>query len=187
VRDALEWYSSLMPNSITSWDVLENSFAKKFIPRVHSYVFVDAFNVVSHPPSPIWMQDNEVTNFEEESNQILDEFSKSSHIVEDEDENSNLQEENFSLLYTPYEDISSNKFDNEIKEPPPNAQEDFILAIDDENPQEHLQQEELVKEMNLEKNDEQDFLYMKEESFQDIVDESRTLEVVGDKEKDECI
>jgi hypothetical protein len=28
---------------------------------------------------------------------------------------------------------------------------------------------------------------MKEESFQDIVDESRTLEVVGDKEKDECI
>jgi hypothetical protein len=114
-------------------------------------------------------------------------FSKSSHIAEDEDENSNLQEENFSLLYTPYEDLSSNKFENEIKEPPPNAQEYFSLAIDDENPQEHLQQEELVKEMNLEKNDEQDFHYMKEESFQDIVDESRTLEVVGDKEKDECI
>jgi hypothetical protein len=41
--------------------------------------------------------------------------------------------------------------------------------------------------MNLEKNDEQDCHYMKEEYFQDIVDESRTLEVVGDKEKDECI
>jgi hypothetical protein len=30
-------------------------------------------------------------------------------------------------------------------------------------------------------------LYKKEESFQDIIDESRTLEVVGDKEKYECI
>jgi hypothetical protein len=178
---------SLIPNSITSWDVLEDSFAEKFIPKVHSYVFVDVLNVVSHPPSPIWKQDNEVTNFEEESNQILDEISKSSHVVEDEDENSKLQEENFSLLYTPYEDISSNKFENEIKEPPPNTREDFILATEDENLQEHLQQEELVKEMNLEKNDEQDCLYKKEESFQDIIDESRTLEVVGDKEKYECI
>jgi hypothetical protein len=53
--------------------------------------------------------------------------------------------------------------------------------------QEHLQQEELVKELNLEKNDEQYFLYKKEESIQDIADESRTLEVVGDKEKGECI
>jgi hypothetical protein len=25
--NALEWYSSLIPNSITSWDVLEDSFA----------------------------------------------------------------------------------------------------------------------------------------------------------------
>ena len=40
--NALEWYSSLIPNSITSWDVLENSFAEMFIPKVHSYVFVDA-------------------------------------------------------------------------------------------------------------------------------------------------
>jgi hypothetical protein len=84
------------------------------------------------------MQDNEMINFEEESNQILDEFSKSSHIAEDEDENSNLQEENFSLSYTPYDDILRSKFDNEIKEPSPNIQEDFNLAIDDENPQEHL-------------------------------------------------
>jgi hypothetical protein len=78
-----------------------------------------------------------VTNFEEESNQILDEFSESSHIVENEDENSNLQEENFSLSYTPYEDLSSSKFENEIEEPPPNAQENFILATYDENPEEH--------------------------------------------------
>jgi hypothetical protein len=83
--------------------------------------------------------------------------------------------------------FQATKFENEIKEPPPNAQEDFSLATDDENPQEHWQQEQLVEEMNLEKNDEQDCHYMKEESFQDIVDESRTLEVVGDKEKDESI
>jgi hypothetical protein len=97
--NALEWYSSLIPNSITSWDVLEDSFAEKFIPKVHSYVFVDALNVVAHPPSPIWKQDNKVTNFEEESNQRLDEISKSCYVDEDEDENSNLQEENFSLSY----------------------------------------------------------------------------------------
>jgi hypothetical protein len=36
-------------------------------------------------------------------------------------------------------------------------------------------------------NDEQDCLYRKEESFQDIIDKSRTLEVVGDKKKYECI
>jgi hypothetical protein len=92
---------SLLPNSITSWDVLENSFAEKFIPRVHSYVFVDAFNVVSHPPSPIWTQDNEVNDLEEESNQRLDDFSESSHIAENENENSNLQEERFQpLIYS---------------------------------------------------------------------------------------
>jgi hypothetical protein len=186
-EDALEWYSSLMPNSITSWDVLEDSFAEKFIPKVHSYVFVDVLNVVSHPSSPIWKQDNKVTNFKEESNQRVDEISKSSHVAEKEDENSKLQEENFSLLYTPYEDISSNKFENEIEEPPPNTQEDFSLVIDDETSQENLQQEELMEEMNLEKNDEQDHLYKKEEYFQEIFDESRTLEVVVNKEKDECI
>jgi hypothetical protein len=44
-----------------------------------------------------------------------------------------------------------------------------------------------MEEMNLEKNDEQDHLYKKEESFQEIFDESRTLEVVGNKENYECI
>jgi hypothetical protein len=44
-----------------------------------------------------------------------------------------------------------------------------------------------VEEMNLEKNDEQDGHYMKEKYFQDIIDESRTKEVVGNNEKDECI
>jgi hypothetical protein len=41
-----------------------------------------------------------------------------------------------------------------------------------------------VEEMNLEKNDEQDCHYMKKESFRDIVDESKILEVVGEKQKD---
>ena len=39
--------------------------------------------------------------------------------------------------------------------------------------------------MNLEKNDEQDGHYMKVKSFQYIVDESITLEVVVDKDRDE--
>jgi hypothetical protein len=138
--NALEWYSSLFPGTITSWDILEDLFVERF----------------SHPPSPIWTQDNEMINFEEESNQGLDEFSESSHV--DKDENSNLQKENFGLSYTPYEDISRRKFENEIKEPPPNTKEYFSLATEDENLQEHLQQEELVKELNLEKNDEQDSL-----------------------------
>jgi hypothetical protein len=42
-----------------------------------------------------------------------------------------------------------------------------------------------VEEMNLEKNDEQNGRYMKEKSFQYIVDESKILEVVGNKERDE--
>jgi hypothetical protein len=41
--------------------------------------------------------------------------------------------------------------------------------------------------MNLEKTDEQDHPYKKEESFQEIFDESRTLEVVVNKENEECI
>jgi hypothetical protein len=63
-EDSLEWYSSLMPKSITSWDVLKDSFAENFIPKVHSYVFADVLNVVSYPSSPMWKQDNEMTNFE---------------------------------------------------------------------------------------------------------------------------
>jgi hypothetical protein len=125
--------------------VLEDSFVENFIPKVHSYVFVDALNVATHPPSPIWKKDNEVTNFKEESNQRVDEISKTSHVVEEEDENSKLQEKKISLLYTPYEDISSNGFENEIEEPPPNTQEDFNLVIDDETLQENLQQEELAE------------------------------------------
>jgi hypothetical protein len=117
----------------------------------------------------------------------LDEFSKSSHVDENKDENYNLQEENFILSYTPYEYLLRSKFDNEIKEPTPNAQEYFSLVTYDKNPKEHWQQEKLMEDMNLEKKDEQDFLYKKEESFQGIMDESRTLEAVGDKEKYECI
>jgi hypothetical protein len=80
-----------MPNSITSWDVLEDSFSKTFIPKVQSYIFADVLNVVAHPSSPMWKQDNEMTNFEEESNQRVDGIFNSSHVFEDEDENSKLQ------------------------------------------------------------------------------------------------
>jgi hypothetical protein len=71
--------------------VLETSFAKNYIPRVHPYAIYDVFNVIFHPPSPIWMQDNEVSDLEEKSNQRLENFSESSHIVETENENFNLQ------------------------------------------------------------------------------------------------
>jgi hypothetical protein len=40
-----------------------------------------------------------------------------------------------------------------------------------------------VEEMNLEKNNEQDGHYMKEKSFQYIVNESRILDIDSDKER----
>jgi hypothetical protein len=91
--------------------------------------------------------------------------------------------EHFLPSHTPYEYLSNIKFENEIENPPLNAQEESSLATDDEKPHEHRQQEELVEEINLKKNDEKYFHYIKEESFQYIVDDSRTLELVGDKEK----
>jgi hypothetical protein len=192
--DALEWYYSLLPWTITSWDVLETSFAEKFIPRMHSYALSNFFNVVSHPPSPIWTQDNEVNDLEENFNQNIGEFFESSYTAENENENSNLQEKYFSLSYTPYENSSCNKFEIEIEEPPPNAQVDFSqhthmedVVTDDEKSQEHWQQEQLVEEINLENNDEQDCHCIKEELFQDIVDESRILDVVNDKENCESV
>jgi hypothetical protein len=127
--DALEWYNLVIPNTITNWDALENSSAKNFIPIVHSYVFSDAFNVATHPPSPIWTQENEVTDLEKEYNQILEYFFESIHMAENENKNSNLQEENFILSYTPYEDLSSNKFENDIDESPPNEKKYFSQHI----------------------------------------------------------
>jgi hypothetical protein len=184
----------LLPGTITSWDVLETSFAEKFIPRMHSYALSNFFNVVSHPPSPMWTQDHEVNDSEENSNQRLENFSESSHPAKNENQNSNLQEKYFSLSYTPYEDSSCNKFEIEIEDPPPNAQEDFsqhthmeYVVTNDEKSQEHWQQEQLVEEINLENNDGQDCHYIKEELFQDIVDESRILDVVNDKENDESV
>jgi hypothetical protein len=117
-------------------------------------------------------KDNEVNDLEENSNQRMENFS-SSHTAENENENSNLQEQDFSLSYTPYEDLLSNKIKNEIEEPPPNAQEYFSqhthmedVVTDDEKSQEHWQQEQLVEEINLENNDGKDFHSMKEECFQ---------------------
>jgi hypothetical protein len=45
------------------------------------------------------------------------------------------------------------------------------VEMNDEKHQQHWQQEESVEEMNLEKNDEQYFHCVKEESFQDIASE----------------
>jgi hypothetical protein len=111
------------------------------------------------------------------------EILKSSHVVEDKDETSKLQEENFSLLYTPYEDISSNKFENEIEKPPPNIQEDIILVIDDETSQENLQQEELEEENNCE--NKEDSHCIEEEHCQDIANETIILNV--EKEEKENV
>jgi hypothetical protein len=36
--DALEWYNSLLPGTITSWDVLETSFAENFFPPTLSHM-----------------------------------------------------------------------------------------------------------------------------------------------------
>jgi hypothetical protein len=130
----------LMLGTITSWDVLENSFAEKFIPNV--------FNFATGPPYSIWTQDNEVSDLEEKSNKKLKYFSKSIHTIENENETSNFHEIDFSFSYTPYEDLSSNNFEKEIGKPPPNAQEYFNkhahvenVTTNDENPQEHWKQE----------------------------------------------
>jgi hypothetical protein len=88
---------------------------------MQSYALSNSLNVVGHPPSSIWKQDNEVNDLEEKSNQRLEYFSESSHTTENENENFNLQEQGFNLSYTPYEDLSSNKFENEIEEPSSNA------------------------------------------------------------------
>ena len=127
-----------MLNSITNWDVLEDSFAEKFIPKVHSYVFFDALNVASYPPSPIWTQENEMNDLEEEYNQIIEDLFESSHMAENENKISDLKEKDLNLSYTPYEYILNNKFENEIEDPPLNTQEDLILVIDDETSQENL-------------------------------------------------
>jgi hypothetical protein len=97
---------------------LQDSFAENLIPKVHSYVFIDASNVVAHSPSPIWTEENEMNDLEEESNQTLEYFSESSHMVEKEYKN---YEQDFILSYTPYEYILKNMSENEIEEPPPNA------------------------------------------------------------------
>jgi hypothetical protein len=48
--NALEWYSSLLKGTITSWEILKDLFFERF----------------SHPPSPTWTQKDEMNDFEEE-------------------------------------------------------------------------------------------------------------------------
>jgi hypothetical protein len=78
-----------------------------------------------------------VNNLEEKSNQILDYFCKSSHIAKNENDKSNFQAQDLRFSYTPDEDILRSKFENEIEEPPPPAQEYLILVTYDEKPQKH--------------------------------------------------
>jgi hypothetical protein len=89
-----------------------------------------------------------------------------------------------------------NKFENEIDESPPNAQQYFIQYVenvtitlqgsyvDGEKSQEHLKQEELVEEINIVNNDGKYCHCIKEECFEDFVNESRIWDVVRDKKKD---
>jgi hypothetical protein len=97
--NALEWYSSLLPGTITSWEILEDLFVERF----------------SHPPSPTWIQKDEMNDSEEEYHETLQDFSESNLVAENEGMNSKDQEKYISLSYTPYEE--------EIKESPPNMQE----------------------------------------------------------------
>jgi hypothetical protein len=69
---AREWFFSLLPGTITSWNVLENSFAKNFIPRMHPYAPSSYFNVASHSLSLILTQNIEVSGLEEKLNQRLE-------------------------------------------------------------------------------------------------------------------
>ena len=103
-----------MPNSITSWDALEDSFAENFIPKVHSYVFVDVLNVVSHPPSPTWTKNDEINDSEEGYHETLQDFFESNLAAENEGNNSKDQEKHTNISYTPYEE--------EIKKYPSNMQ-----------------------------------------------------------------
>jgi hypothetical protein len=36
-EDATEWFYLLLPRTITSWDVLENLFVEKYVPRKYPY------------------------------------------------------------------------------------------------------------------------------------------------------
>jgi hypothetical protein len=98
---------------------------------VHSYVFSDFLNVVSHPPSPTWTQKDEMNDSEEEYHETLQDFSESNLVAENEGKNSKDQEKDINISYTPYEE--------EIKESPPNMQEQFSQN-----------KEELVEENNFE-------------------------------------
>ena len=92
--NAHEWFYSLLPGIITSWDVLETLFTEQYFSRVHEHALVVGFHEYAHPPSPIKMYEERV--LEEESNQTLKLFSKSNqrlklfsksnHLVESENE-----------------------------------------------------------------------------------------------------
>ena len=93
-----------MHKSITRWDLLEDSFAETFIPNIHSYVFVDVLNVVSHPPSPTWTQKDEINDSEEGYHETLQELFESNIVVENEGKNFKDQENDINISYTPYEE-----------------------------------------------------------------------------------
>jgi hypothetical protein len=75
--------------------VLEDSFAEKFIPKVH--FFADVLNVVSHPPSPTWTQKDEMNDSEEEHHETLQDFSKSNLVAENEGHNFKDEEKDINI------------------------------------------------------------------------------------------
>ena len=123
---------------------------------MHSYVFADVLNVVSHWPSPTWTQNDEMNDSEEEYHETLQDFSESNLVVENEGKNSKDQEKDINISYTPYEE--------EVKESPQNMQEEF-----------NQNKEELVEENNFE--NKEDSHCIEEEHFQDTSNETIILNV----------
>jgi hypothetical protein len=104
-----------MPNSITSWDVLEFHLHKHLSQSFIHMFFADVLNVASHPTSPTWTRKDEMNDSKEEYHKTMQNFSKSNLVAKNEGKNFKDQEKDISISYTPYEE--------EIKKYPPNMQE----------------------------------------------------------------
>lgn len=123
----------------------------------------------------MWTYLHEERYLEEESNERLKNISGTIPLIESENEKSNVQVKNSSE----YENILSNNFENEIEESSLNAHKVSNQHLNYAKSQEHWQQEELMAEIYLEMNDGKDCHCMKEEYFQEIFNESRILDMIG--------
>jgi hypothetical protein len=115
-------------------------------------------------PLPHGHKKDEMNDSEEEYHETLQDFSESNLVAENEGMNSKDQEKDISLSYTPYEE--------EIKESPPNMQEEFSQN-----------KEELEEENNFENKENSHCI--EEEHCQDIASETRILNV--EKEEKENV